>query len=182
MESQIHIAESIMVLINNLPIKERVKLHYLIRGVQTASSGMEEYQRFSGGWVCPICGGTHLQCNRKRKNETQKFIRKDCGMTFSNKMSTIFFGTRKTLYVWREYMNCLAEGLTIDQSAERCGITHYYTYGGKKCSRSNSSSFCPKATCSSSLLSIHTPVTPNGIGMQSLEELSATMYIISKDI
>ncbi len=115
-----------MVLINNLPIKERVKLHYLIRGVQTASSGMEEYQRFSGGWVCPICGGTHLQCNRKRKNETQKFIRKDCGMTFSNKMSTIFFGTRKTLYVWREYMNCLAEGLTIDQSAERCGITHYF--------------------------------------------------------
>lgn len=89
---------------------------------------MEEYlteQRFSGGRVCPICGRTHVQRNGKRKNGAQKFICKDCGKTFSIRKNTIFNGTRKSLSVWREYMSCMAEGLTIDQSAERCGITHY---------------------------------------------------------
>ena len=51
MEGQKHTAESIMELINSLPIMERIKLHDLFKGVQTASSDMEEYlteQRFSG--------------------------------------------------------------------------------------------------------------------------------------
>jgi len=103
-----------MELINSLPIMERIKLHDLFKGVQTASSDMEEYlteQRFSGGRVCPICGGTHVQRNGKRKNGAQKFICKDCGKTFSIRKNTIFNGTRKSLSVWREYMSCMAEGL-----------------------------------------------------------------------
>ena len=131
MEDQKHTAESIMELINSLPIMERIKLHDLFKGVQTASSDMEEYlteQRFSGGRVCPICGGTHVQRNGRRKNGAQKFICKDCGKTFSIRKNTIFNGTRKSLSVWREYMSCMAEGLTIDQSAERCGITHYTSF------------------------------------------------------
>ena len=131
MEDQKHTAESIMELINSLPIMERIKLHDLFKGVQTASSDMEEYlteQRFSDGRVCPICGGTHVQRNGKRKNGAQKFICKDCGKTFSIRKNTIFNGTRKSLSVWREYMSCMAEGLTIDQSAERCGITHYTSF------------------------------------------------------
>lgn len=131
MEDQKHTAESIMELINSLPIMERIKLHDLFKGVQSSSSDMEEYlteQRFSGGRVCPICGGTHVQRNGKRKNGAQKFICKDCGKTFSIRKNTIFNGTRKSLSVWREYMSCMAEGLTIDQSAERCGITHYTSF------------------------------------------------------
>lgn len=60
MEDQKHTAESIMELINSLPIMERIKLHDLFKGVQTASSDMEEYlteQRFSGGRVCPYVEG-----------------------------------------------------------------------------------------------------------------------------
>ena len=90
-----------MELINSLPIMERIKLHDLFKGVQTSSSDMEEYlteQRFSGGRVCPICGGTHVQRNGKRKNGAQKFICKDCGKTFSIRKNTIFNGTRKSLY------------------------------------------------------------------------------------
>ncbi len=166
-----------MVLINDLPIKERVKLHYLIKGVQAASSDMEEYQRFSGGWVCPICGGTLFQRNRKRKNGMYKFICKDCGKTFSYRMRTNFNGMRKSLYLWREYMSCIAEGLMIDQSAEWCGITHY-SYRGTRCSLCNGSSHCQKVVCSSLLPPSHKPVTPNSIGMKSLEELNTTMYII----
>ena len=59
MEDQKHTAESIMELINSLPIMERIKLHDLFKGVQTASSDMEEYlteQRFSGGRVWTVAG------------------------------------------------------------------------------------------------------------------------------
>ena len=34
-------------------------------------------------------------------------------------------GTFKPLQsVWREYLDCMAEGLSLDRAAERCGITH----------------------------------------------------------
>lgn len=70
MEEQKHTAESIMERINSLPIMERIKLHDLFKGVQTSSSDMEEYlteQRFSGGRVCPICGGTPCSAKWKTK-------------------------------------------------------------------------------------------------------------------
>ncbi|MBR5983573.1 MAG: IS1595 family transposase [Bacteroidales bacterium] len=36
----------------------------------------------------------------------------------------MFSGTRKGLEVWKEYMDCMSEGLSLDKSAERCGISH----------------------------------------------------------
>ena len=127
MEKQKYTAESIMELINGLPVVERAKLHSLFKDVRSATLGMEEYlteQRFSDGRVCPICGGTHVRRSGRRKNGSQKFVCMDCKKSFSIRKNTIFNGTRKSLAVWMEYLNCMAEGLTIDQSAERCGITH----------------------------------------------------------
>ena len=131
MESQKHTAESIMELINSLPVAERAKLHGLFKDARHASLEMEEYlteQRFSDGRVCPICGGTHVRRNGRRKNGSQKFVCMACNKSFSIRKNTIFNGTRKSLAVWMEYLNCMAEGLTIDQSAERCGITHYTSF------------------------------------------------------
>lgn len=131
MESQKCTAESIMELINSLPIAEKAKLHSLFKDMRPSTLDMEEYlteQRFSGGRVCPICGGTHVRRNGRRKNGSQKFVCMDCNKNFSIRKNTIFNGTRKSLAVWMEYLNCMAEGLTIDQSAERCGITHYTSF------------------------------------------------------
>ena len=127
MENQKYTAESIMELINGLSIKERVKLHSMFRTPISGGSEMEDYlteQRFSEGRVCPICGGTHVQRNGHRKNGSQKFYCKDCKKSFTIRKNTIFNRTRKSLSVWNEYIACMAEGLTIDESAERCGITH----------------------------------------------------------
>jgi len=131
MDSQKHTAESIMELINSLPVVERVKLHSMFNTPPTGGTDMEEYlteQRFSEGRVCPICGGTHVQRNGHRKNGSQKFYCKDCKKSFTIRKNTIFNGTRKSLSVWSEYIRCIAEGLTIDKSAERCGITHYTSF------------------------------------------------------
>ena len=127
MEDQKYTAESIMELINGLPVVERVKLHSMIKTPLSGGTEMEDYlteQRFSEGRVCPICGGTHVQRNGHRKNGSQKFYCKDCKKSFTIRKNTIFNGTRKSLSVWNEYISCMAEGLTIDESAERCGITH----------------------------------------------------------
>ena len=98
----------------------------MLREPVGVDEGVEKYlteQRFSGGRICPICGGTDVQRNGKRKNGTQKYICRDCGKTFSIGKNTIFNRTRKDMSVWMEYMECMAESLSLAESAERCGIS-----------------------------------------------------------
>lgn len=127
MEEQKHTAEDIMAMVNQLPIMERIRFQKLFKDAPIKAMEIEEYlteQRFSSGRVCPICGGTHVRRNGKRKNGSQKFICVDCKKTFSIRKNSIFSGTRKPMAIWHEYMVCMAEGLTLDESAERCGISH----------------------------------------------------------
>ena len=116
-----------MGLICQRPRAEWVKLQRMLIGSQVNALDLETYltqHRFADGRVCPICGGTHVLRNGRRRSGAQKFICKDCGKTFSISKNTVFSGTRKGLAVWMEYLNCMAEGLSLDKSAERCGITH----------------------------------------------------------
>lgn len=116
-----------MALIRQLSGTERAKLQHMLNDAQGNISDLEAYltqQRFADGRVCPICGGAHVLRNGRRKSGAQKYICKDCGKNFSISKNTVFSGTRKGLSVWMEYLNCMAEGLSLDKSAERCGITH----------------------------------------------------------
>ena len=116
-----------MVMVSQLPIVERIRFHKLFKDSPQNGVEIDEYLtelRFSPGRARPICGGTHVQRNGRRRNGTQKFICKDCGKTFSIRKNSIFSGTRKPMSVWHKYMDCMAEGLTLDESAERCGISH----------------------------------------------------------
>ena len=127
MKEKKYTADSIMELVKQLPIGERMRLQSMLKEPVGKTQGFEEYlteQRFSGGRVCPVCGGTHVQRNGRRKNGTQKFICRDCGKTFSITKNTIFNGTRKDMSVWMRYMECMAEGLSLTESAERCGISY----------------------------------------------------------
>ena len=116
-----------MELVNRLPSEERARLCTMLAEAKEGTEDMDTFlteRRFEGGRVCPLCGGTHVQRNGRRKNGTQKFICRDCGKTFSITKNTIFEGTRKSLPVWKEFMACMSEGLSLDKTAERCGITH----------------------------------------------------------
>lgn len=127
MNNQVHTAESIMELVNRLPIIERVRLHGMLKDPVDEGEGFEKYlmeQRFSGGRVCPICGGKNVQRNGRRKNGTQKYICRDCWKTFSIGKNSIFNGTRKDMSVWMKCMECISEGLSLSESAERCGIAY----------------------------------------------------------
>ena len=125
-----------MELVKQLPIVEREKLHHFLTSGAGAPSDLEEYlteQRFADGRVCPICGGAHVQRNCHRKTGAQKFICKDCGKTFSITKNTVFSGTRKSLEVWKKYMDCMAEGLTLDKSAK--ALQKGSTLVGQGCGR-----------------------------------------------
>ena len=116
-----------MELARQLPAEEQERLFGLLTDTPDDKSETEGFlteQRFSGGRICPLCGGIHVQRNGHRKSGAQKSICRDCGKTFSITKDTVFSGTRKGLSVWRAYMGCMAEGLSIDKSAERCDLSH----------------------------------------------------------
>ena len=73
MEKQTHTAEDLMAMVSQLPIVERVRFHKSFKDSPQNGVEMDEYlteQRFSSGRVCPICGGTHVQRNGRRRNGT----------------------------------------------------------------------------------------------------------------
>ena len=116
-----------MELFRQLPEGERAELLKMLEEAQDGNEDLETMlteKRFSGGRVCPICGGVHVQRNGRRANGSQKFVCKDCGKTFSIRKNTIFSGTHKSASVWKEFLRCMSEGLSLDKTAERCGITH----------------------------------------------------------
>lgn len=82
-----------------------------------------EKHRFSDGKVCPHCGGGHIVRNGKRPDGIQRYKCKDCKKRFVITANSIAFGTRKDLSVWRKYIECLLNGLSIIKSAKNCGIS-----------------------------------------------------------
>ena len=120
--------EKLKKLIDGLSSEERAILMEMLSGETSDESrdmdGFIAERRFSGGRVCPICGGVHVQRNGHRVNGSQKYVCRDCGKTFSIRKNTVFEGTRKDMATWERYVECMAQGLSLDKSAAACGITH----------------------------------------------------------
>ncbi len=81
-----------------------------------------EKERFANGRVCPLCGCTHVVRNGHRKDGTQRYVCKDCGKSFVMTTNSIVSGTRKDLFVWEKYIDCMMNGLSIRQTAGTCDI------------------------------------------------------------
>lgn len=78
--------------------------------------------RFSNGRVCLICGCIHIVRNGHRKDGTQRYVCKDCGKSFVINTNSITSGTRKDFDVWKKYIDCMMNGLSIRKTADICGI------------------------------------------------------------
>jgi transposase-like protein len=78
--------------------------------------------RFSNGRVCPICGCVHIVRNGHRADGTQRYVCKDCGKSFVINTNSITSGTRKDFDVWKQYIDCMMNGLSIRKTASICGI------------------------------------------------------------
>lgn len=78
--------------------------------------------RFQGNVCCVKCGSTSIVKNGKRKDGTQKYICKDCGLNFTSTSGTVISRSKKSLDTWVKYINCMLEDNTLLQCADKCGI------------------------------------------------------------
>lgn len=104
----------------------------VIVGINTKRSDLYAYhqrffryitkERFANGRVCPICGCIHVVRNGHRKDDTQRYICKDCGKSFVIATNSIVSGTRKDFSAWVKYIDCMMNGRSIRKTAMICGI------------------------------------------------------------
>ncbi len=86
---------------------------------------LEEYQtenRFVNGKVCPCCGSVAVVRNGHRKDGTQRYCCKDCRKSFVIATNSVFSGTRKPFEVWQLFIQCMLDGDSVREAAEKCGI------------------------------------------------------------
>lgn len=118
--------DNILNLINNLSAADKTALRIaLSKTAHHNPRQLEEFvtsERFSKGRACPHCGCLHVVRNGKRADGTQKYLCRDCGKSFVITSNTIVSGTRKELAVWKNYIDCMMQGLPIRKTAEICGI------------------------------------------------------------
>ena len=88
-------------------------------------SNIAEDNRFSGGFVCPRCKGKNITRNGK-KNGKQRYFCKDCSHNFMDSTKSIVYKSKYGIEVWSKYIDCMLLGMSLRQSAKRCGI-HYKT-------------------------------------------------------
>ena len=71
--------------------------------------------------ICPHCNHNHIV--KMGKNGTvQKFKCKDCGKMFSVKTNTIFANSNKPISLWKEYIQLMFDGLTLEKISKRLSI------------------------------------------------------------
>lgn len=116
----------ILSFIKELPETEQDRLKTLlydeVSGKIASLKLFVEEERFSNGRVCPHCGSISVVRNGHRKDGTQKYKCKDCQKIFVSTTNSVAAGIRKDMDVWRQFLACMVEGLSIRKTAEKCGI------------------------------------------------------------
>ncbi len=118
--------ENILNMIAGLSAEDRTALKIALsktaRHDAKQLEGFVTEERFAKGRVCPHCGCMHVVRNGKRADGTQRYVCRDCGKSFTITTNTIAAGTRKELSVWKNYISCMMQGMSIRKTAEVCGI------------------------------------------------------------
>lgn len=74
------------------------------------------------GIECPYCRRKGHIVKFGVRRGIQWFKCKDCGHTFSPFSDSILNSTKKDLQVWKKYITCMMDGLSVRKAAEACGI------------------------------------------------------------
>lgn len=80
-------------------------------------------ERFADGFLCPHCETKgRIVKYGKHRNGDQRYICRECGKTFSPRTETIYARSKKNLATWKQFHKCMANHMTVRQTAEVCGI------------------------------------------------------------
>jgi transposase-like protein len=92
-------------------------------GSKDAIHGILRRERMSRALVCPKCGSIHFVKNGKTRQARQKYRCMDCQKSFSDTTDSITHSTKKSYRVWARYIECMDDGLTLEKTAQLCGIS-----------------------------------------------------------
>ena len=98
-----------------ITLSETTDDRYSIDGLVTA-------ERFADGRICPYCNGRHIVRNGRRQDGVQRYVCRKCNKSFVATSNSIVEGTHKDFGVWRKYIDCMMEGMSLRKTAEICGI------------------------------------------------------------
>ena len=82
-------------------------------------------ERFEKAYVCPHCDNTGkgvIKNGHSRKG-SQTFLCKKCKRTFTIRTKTVFAHTHKNASVWKKFIRCMIQKLTVREAAAACGIS-----------------------------------------------------------
>lgn len=116
---------TIMAEIAALSPSDKDKIRKYLMGGMSAKASLKtflENERFSAGFVCPVCGDKHIVRFGHRADGSQRYKCKACGKTFVSTSNSIVSGTRKSMSIWEKYIECMMYGLSVRESAVICGI------------------------------------------------------------
>ena len=85
---------------------------------QTKSSLIQSVRKES---ACPVCGSSHVVRNGW-KCKVQQYLCRFCGKSFGDTENTILKSTKKDLDVWRLYIKCMVEKMSLRKCAKVCDI------------------------------------------------------------
>ena len=72
--------------------------------------------------ACPRCSSSYIVKNGRNRINRQRYKCKSCGKNFSDSSHSPLRCSKKSVQQWLKYMKCMANGLTIRNSAEVVGI------------------------------------------------------------
>lgn len=70
---------------------------------------------------CPVCGSSHIVRNGWKCN-VQQYLCRECGKSFGDTENTILKSTKKDLEVWRLYIKCMVQKMSLRKCSELCEI------------------------------------------------------------
>ncbi|MBP5753422.1 MAG: IS1595 family transposase [Treponema sp.] len=97
-------------------IHETIKVTSEVK--QTKSSLIQSVSKKA---VCSVCGSSHVVRNGWKCN-VQQYLCRDCGKSFGDTENTILKSTKKKLDVWRLYIKCMVEKMSLRKCAEVCNM------------------------------------------------------------
>lgn len=116
--------QEVMELIKTLPVVERQMLVTSLNQMIKPKEQIDYVanKRFSGGYVCPKCGCTHIVRNGHRADGKQRYLCRDCQSSFISTTESLSYYSTKDVDKWRKYVSCMMLGLSVRKTAQICNI------------------------------------------------------------
>ena len=104
---------------NNLSESEKKAFLKKIKGENLPN--LAKASNITNIYKCAHCNSANIVKNGTVRG-VQRYLCRDCHKTFTPKTNTILFKTHYSDAVWRKYINCMMNGMSIRKSAKACGI------------------------------------------------------------